>query len=608
MKHPYLRLLLLNSLLLILINGTTQNIHIANRTEQIIIKEDSSFIRNISIAIKKSANEIIYPVFYDTELEEVSNFIISLTNGKRNKALKNVRIQDEDVDIDYISSKKVKFVLIPPELEVTIKYSVATKELMYFSNLHFFSYNEVDTLKYQVKVPEAFHFAQDLIYSDSLTYLNIDSLKVDGFLNWNIEAIPKKIEPNQLMFFGIYKNMKLPLMRTIVVPAAYKNRERQYLNDWYLHNAETRRGLNDLAKLKIDTLTNGIVDPYIIVDTLYNYVKTHFKYVAIEIGMGAFIPSHVNDVFLNKQGDCKDLSNFLCDALNYKGIKSDVALAATFHHISDCDFPSLASANHVICVAYIDDKPIILDPTVSIHIPETPVESIQERFIFIINSKGGEFYKVNSLAHQNKINYEIELNVDTDKALMEGAFNAKYEGITGNFMKRTFIDNSPEEMNAEGLKHFSKVFNNQSIKDINIRNHKRSIEAEGRLTVKGKIFSDDNSRYLFLDFLPPLIEHEDRETLLEGTHLGSTIHKNVIMTLKMDKPFNPFTTIEHPFSNEGVSLKVEISSPTNFIIVYKYEFILDHIHIEKENIDLINEILKSFKKIANEPIILKNHS
>ncbi len=398
-------------------------------------------------------------------------------------------------------------------------------------------------------------------------------------------------------------------MRTLIIPATYKDNERKYMNDWYLQQVETRRGLNSVAIHKINELTKGISDPMKILDILYSYVKNNFKYVAIEIGMGAFVPTHANEVFINKQGDCKDLSNFLSEALNYKGIKSYIALAATYDHISDCDFPSLSSANHVICIAYIKDKPIILDPTDPIHFPETPVQSIQNRSILIINSNGGEFYKISSFSpQQNLINYEIGLEVNSNGMVMEGEFKVNYEGISGNFLKRALLYTSDDKANTAGKKHYESVFGNQSISDFKINYHNKTIKSEGKILVNGKIFKDGENRFLFIDFLPRIIETEDRETLLEGTHLGSPFNKKVSLKIKMDEPFQTFNSIEHTFSNKGVSLFLKISSPSEYTIECNYEFVFDYIFIEKENLDITNEILTSFKKITNEPIIFKTKS
>jgi hypothetical protein len=594
-------------LLLFQIKGSAQNIHIYTRLENIKIGRDTSFTRDVSVLLKKSNDEIMYPVLYDSELEDLSNIKVYIKKGNQFKLEKESIINEDVVDLDYITSKKLKTITIPPEVEAKITYTIKCKELMYFSDLPFFSYDEIDTLKYQITIPETFRFLHTTIYRDSLNYLFIDSLKSDSLMKWRIEAVPVKVKPDPLMFFGIYKSLKVPLMKTIVVPLTYAHKEKEYLNDWYLHKLETRRGLDSTTRQKIDELTMGISDPMKILDTLYNYVKTKFKYVAIEVGMGAFIPTHANEVFINKQGDCKDLSNFLSEALNYKGIKSYVALAATFNHLCDCDFPSLCSANHVICVAYVNGNPIILDPTDPIHLPQTPVQSILERSILIINPYGGEFYKINGFTpQQNMIDYEIELNVDSDQSSMHGEFSAHYEGISGNFLRSSFLNLSNNEINNIGKKHYELVFGNQSISDLHIVIDKNSIEVEGKLSVKGKIFDDKDSRFLFLDFLPRIIESENRETLLEGTYLGSTIGKKVKLRITLDKAFKAFDPIEHSISKNGVSLNLKVSNPSEFIIACEYEFIFDYFIIEKGNLDITNEILKSFKKITNEPIVLKN--
>ena len=601
------KLFLLSLLFLLPIRGLSQDYLISTKSENIIVKNDTSFINNVSVSLKRSDKYIVYPIFYDEELEDVSDIALYIKKGNRFKAEKDISVSENNIDIDYITSKKIKSVLVPPEVEAKITYTVKCNELMYFSDLPLFSYSDIDTLKYQITVPETFRFLHNIIYADSLDYLEIDSLKSDSVSKWNIEVVPLKVESDPMILFGIYRNLKIPLMRTIVVPSEYKDRAKEYLNDWYIHKIENRRGLDSVTICKIDELTHGITDTLQIVDILYDYVKSNFKYVAIEIGLGAFVPTHVNEVFLNKQGDCKDLSNFLSEALNYKGIKSNVALAATHDHVSDCDFPSLSSANHVICVAYINNEPVILDPTDPIHIPGEPVQSIQERSILIIDQNGGKYYKINVLPpKQNVINYSIELKANSEKLSMEGKFNADYNGISGNFLRYEFIDITNDELNAFGKKHYESVFGNQTVSDFSVDNQGKSIEVTGKLFVNGKMISDNNYRFLFIDFLPRIIETEDRETLLEGTYLGNTFDKKVKLRIILDKPFEPFDPIEHAFSNEGVSLDLKITNPSDSIIECDYEFILDHIFIDKENLDIINDILKSFKEISNEPVILKN--
>jgi hypothetical protein len=598
---------LLTVLLLIPLTGYSQNYQIGTRSENIIIKKDTSFIRHVTVSLKRSNDIVICPIVYDKELEELSDIGVYLRKGKRFKPEKNPVIMDDDIYIEYVSSKKVKYIVIPPDAEAEIMYTVKCSELMYFSNLPLFSHVDADTMRYQITVPESFHFSYDILHPSLLDYLVIDSLKSDSMNKWSIEVVPTKVEPDPLMLFGIYKKIEAPIIRTIVVPAAYKNREREYLNDWYLGNVETRRRLNSVTTDKIDELTGGLTDPGTIMNILYNYVRSNFKYVAIEIGMGAFIPTNANDVFSNKQGDCKDLSNFLAEALNYKGVKSDIALAATFDHISDCDFPSLSSANHVICVAYINDEPVILDPTDPVHLPETPVQSLQNRSILIINHNGGEFYMVNALAPQeNAISYEIELRSDPEQMILEGEFTADYRGLSGNFLRSMFLGDGEDEMKTYGKLHYESVFGNQIVSDLNVTTHAKSVGVNGKLSIRGKIINDGEQRFLFFDFLPSVIETANRETLLDGTYLGHTIEKNVKLRILMDKPFESFNPIEQTYSDKGVTLNLRIANSSDLTIECDYEFVFDYFFINRENIDITNEILKSFKKVTNEPVILKN--
>lgn len=609
MKNSFNKLTLFILCVNFSINIFSQNIEIKTISENVLIQKDTSFVREVSVFFKENEESIFYPIFYDTELETISDIQLYIKKGKRFKLEKNSFITEEDVQLDYITSKKVKSIMVPSATEAKITYTVKCNELMYFSDLHFFSNDDIDSLKYQISVPDTFHFAYNIINKDSLNHFKIDSIKSDNLTKWNIEATPVKVAPDPLLFFGIYKNIKEPLMRTLVVPRSYKNEERKYMNDWYLQKTEPRRGLNYEAIQKIDELTYGMSDPTMIMDTLYSYVKNNFKYVAIEIGMGAFIPTHANEVFINKEGDCKDLSNFLSEALNYKGIKSDIALAATYDHISDCDFPSLSSANHVICVAYINDKPIILDPTDPIHFSGTPVQSIQKRSILIINSEGGKYHKLSSFSpQQNLIHYNLELEANSEKMLINGGFTAVYKGISGNFLKRELLYSSSDLTNNVIKKHYETVFGNQAITDFKITNHNNIIETEGLIAINGKIFKDGNSRLLFIDFLPRIIETVERETLLEGTHLGSPFSKIVNVQIKMDQPIQMFNPIEHSISKKGISLALKISSTSEFIIECNYEFVYDYIIIEKENLDTTNEILTSFKEIINEPIIFQKKS
>lgn len=586
--------------------GFAQDYLIRSKTESIEVKKDSSFVKEITIEFKKSNTLRVYPILFDTELEKVSNIKLYKKRKTRLKELDLGKIKEEDVELEYIASKRVKIIKIPKDEEIHLKYSVNCNELMYLSSLSFFSYDKIDTLKYEIKIPKQFDLSYKIIYKDSLNYFAIDSIKTDAKSTWNIKTVPQKIKHNPLQFFGIYKNLKVPLMKTLVAPIQYRDKPLEYMNNWYYENLAFKRGLNYASKFKIDELTSGITDENKILDILYNYVKNNFKYVAIEIGMGAFIPSHVNEVFSTKQGDCKDLSNFLSEALTYKGIKSDVALAATFDHTSNCDFPSLSSANHVICIAYINNKEILLDPTDPIHNQETPVQSLQGRTILIVNSDKGKFFEVEPFSpQQNKIMYQMSLNVDSKKMLLTGSFDIKYSGISDNYLQRAYTYKPGKKFDVYAKSYFEEIFGNQSISNLATSNMHKKLSFKGDIAISGKTFNDGINKYLFPDFLPKLIETENRESLLDGTYIKYPFQKNVCVNIKLDEQIEKFEPKEYSYNGDGISLQIKVSFISDVKVKLEYDFIFDHIFINRNNIDITNDILKSFKKIINEPIILK---
>ena len=586
--------------------GSAQNMQIISKSEKIKILKDSTFVNEITINFPYSEEPRLYPIFFDTELEKVSSIELFEKKGRRLKKLALKKIKEEQVNLDFITSQKMKSVFVPAETEAQLTYTMTCKELMYFSSLPLFSYNQIETLNYEIDIPNEFELKHNIIHKDLLTSLSIDSTNTGHGYLWKIKVSPMKVEPDPLQFFGIYKNMKVPLMRVLVMPKSYKYQSTKYMNDWYFENVLPKKGLNAAVKQKLDVLSYGVTDLSEIVNIIYDYVRRNFKYVAIEIGMGAFIPSHTNTVFLNKEGDCKDLSNFLSEALQYKGINSDLALAATFDHISDCDFPSLSSANHVICVAYINDKKILLAPTDPIHVQGTPVQSLQDRTILIVNAEGGSFYKVERFKpNDNKINYQLDLKINPDNNLIEGVFQINYKGVSSNYLRRIKDYEGQKDFATSSNVFFEGVLGNQKISNLVISDLPKELDFKGDISINGKTFNDGSSRYLFVDFLPRLMDMESRETLIEGTYLNNTFNKIVTARIKLNEPIELFESIEHYYEEEGVSLKVIINAVSDMEIEYYYDFVFDHIFVEKENINAINKILNSFKTIINEPIVLK---
>ena len=89
-----------------------------------------------------------------------------------------------------------------------------------------------------------------------------------------------------------------------------------------------------------------------------------FRYVAIYIGDGRFIPHRPRDVFREKYGDCKDLSFFLTTALKQQQFDIyPVLVNAPSHYPFDPNIPSMFQFNHAIVGLLNGEDTLYYDPT-----------------------------------------------------------------------------------------------------------------------------------------------------------------------------------------------------------------------------------------------------
>ena len=98
---------------------------------------------------------------------------------------------------------------------------------------------------------------------------------------------------------------------------------------WYGVLADGRYDLPQAAVEKVRELVAEASSDRQKVEILYRYLQDHTRYVAIELGIGAWQPYSAEWVFKNKYGDCKDLSTFMVAMLKACGISAYPTLIGT---------------------------------------------------------------------------------------------------------------------------------------------------------------------------------------------------------------------------------------------------------------------------------------
>lgn len=153
----------------------------------------------------------------------------------------------------------------------------------------------------------------------------------------------------------------------------WTDRNRSSWDDLAAHYEQLIRGrltLNEEMKQAVADLTKDCTTDLEKIRAIANYVRRTLTYVAVDIGVGGFQPRHVQRIFQNKYGDCKDMSSLLIGMLDEAGVTAHPVLIRTMDKGAvDPDFP-VSSFNH--CIAYV--------PSVAASEPWVETWPVQEVF------------------------------------------------------------------------------------------------------------------------------------------------------------------------------------------------------------------------------------
>jgi len=94
---------------------------------------------------------------------------------------------------------------------------------------------------------------------------------------------------------------------------------------------------------------------------LYNWVTKNIRYVALELGVGGYVPQSAEEVLNQRYGDCKGYVTLLQALLKAKGIASEPVLVYLGGDYGLLPAPTPEQFNHAIL--YLPDVDLFLDPT-----------------------------------------------------------------------------------------------------------------------------------------------------------------------------------------------------------------------------------------------------
>jgi len=496
------------SVLLVSVNVFSQiddNIRYFKKSEKIIVHDTNSGFSIETRLEGITGDKYDYIPIYYNPLTRYSDLSLSIYNYHGHLRKKRRPDIERSLVISpyFHTDDSVILVRIAPNTRFVLTYKSYCKELFLLSPLFLKSTNIMtDTLFYDLQIPNHLHLSYDTCNNDSSIAIMVDTIYREESRSFEFTSIAGYEEKTKSNLLLEEDEAELPIIRVIITPKRFIGKEHEYFNNWYLDIISDSTILNEEAKEVVDKLTQDIVDPDSIARKVFIYVRNNIKYIDIFYGAGAYVPNSIGHILHTKQGDCKDMSNLMCQCLKYKGLDARMAVASTFGHISDMDHPSVASGNHVVCAYYLDSSWTVLDATEKSGIPGYPPLSLQNRHIFITGDDGGQFYKMEPLPpDSNKIIRQIDLNINESGTA--GSFQFDYHGLSAVFYK-----DAMREMTSRSTDVYFKVLLEEIgagliYDNINYSNTEKTFEIHGDVTLPASsFFTDRENGYLLLNFLP----------------------------------------------------------------------------------------------------------
>ena len=402
------------------------------------------------ILIKNSkADKHCRVVVSESHFIDVEDIDATLTemDGELIKELDSDEIKEEEYSADaFYSGDKYKYF-----------------EMQHHSYPFIFNYQYKVKIKTLLMWPD-WYPQNDIPSYSSMYKVNINPEVKFRYSNKGTDITPKiKTEDSYQVYTWRLKNIPTTLEEDFLPPehriqtAVYFDAE-EFQTDSYSGNTRSWEGYSNwLRKLyadrymlsneaikEIQDLIKGVTDRKEIIRILYKHLQKKNRYVAIEMGLAGWQPQPAEQVYRNRYGDCKDLSNFMTSMLRVAGIKSFPAHALTRNEgVVDKERPSNQFNHCIVCVPLEKDT-VWLECTSTYDEMDDIPYTIEDIEALVVSDEKGELIRT----PQKKFNQNSMISVFNGIIEITGdlKFDAKIE-TTGN--QKDYIKNSLARLNTK---------------------------------------------------------------------------------------------------------------------------------------------------------------
>lgn len=385
------------------------------------------------------------------------------------------------------------------------------------------------------------------------------------------------------------------------------------LHDWYVSLISQ---VTCKSNLDLQAIVDEIIAPEDTelekVKKVFQWVQANIKYIAIEDGLGGFIPRDPSLVMSRRYGDCKDMATLIVQLLELQGIKAHQAWIGTVDlPYKYEEIPSPVIDNHMIA-AYFDkqsNKYIFLDATDDQLAFGFPSDFIQGKEALINLNNGYEIVTVPVLPAAKTLMVDTAyVSIENDKLTGNGKllFTGYYAADFKQALKRVSTEKG-KKSNAERIT--AKGSNKYQLDSYDIKTSENALTYDYNFSLPSYVNNTENEIYVNMnliqlpEFFSPY-EVKDRKTAVIERYATQT---NLAYTLEVPEGYK-IDYIPENFSVDGgdyFHVKINYTEDAQGRISYNFDLFLDYILLDVERIPEMKALGKKLKNAYKETIILK---
>src|SRR5580704_169445 len=252
-------------------------------------------------------------------------------------------------------AKVIKFSAADPGNIVGYEYVQKHRPFLFEDDWQFQSKIPTRRARFSLQLPPGWEFSEYWANSAKLQ----PQSSANNFYVWEVENVPAvEVEPDMPPFLTVASRMDIKYFPRDPALRAKTTGTWNDIGVWYANLTSTSRVASPALQQKVVELTAGISDPLKKMQVLASYVQQQIRYVAIEVGIGGYLPHPAADVFKHQYGDCKDKATLMSAMLKEIGIDSYYVMVDTHRGIVNPDFPSIYGNHMIMAIRLPQDVPI----------------------------------------------------------------------------------------------------------------------------------------------------------------------------------------------------------------------------------------------------------